>query len=99
MIQIPLPSGAANAHPTFQIQLGDNLVQFNLNWLTLNEVWNCDILVEGVTLAAGITLVSNAELIEVYETSLGGKLYLVGDEPTLDNLGVSNYLVWVGDDE
>ena len=99
MIQIPLPSGAANAHPTFQIQLGDNLVQFNLNWLTLNEVWNCDILVEGVTLAAGITLVSNAELIEVYETGLGGKLYMVGDEPTLDNLGVSNYLVWVGDDE
>lgn len=96
MIQIPL---STNAHQTFQIQLGDNLVQFDLNWLTLNQVWNCDILVEGVTLAAGITLVSNAELVETYETGLGGKLYMVGDEPTLDNLGVSNQLVWVGDDE
>lgn len=99
MIEIPLTGGAANAHQTTQVQLDDNLVQFDINWCTLTEVWSCDVILEGVTLAAGTVLLPNAELIEVYETGLGGKLYVVGDTPTLDNLGTDNQLVWVSDDE
>ena len=35
MITLPLRKGAANAHYTFDIQLGDNFLEFTLNYITL----------------------------------------------------------------
>lgn len=94
MITIPLQGGAVNAHPVFQIQLGDNLVEFRINWVSTESYWSADLYVEGVLKCAGVILLVGDELIGTYNSGLG-RLVMSGDEPTLDNLGTSNTLVWI----
>lgn len=98
MTVIPLVGGATNAHQTFQIQLGDNTVQFNVNYLTTRSLWMCDLSVEGVTVAAGVMLLVGDELLQSYNAGIG-RLVMTGTDPTLDDLGTNNKLVWVSDDE
>lgn len=99
MITIPLKNGASNAHPIFTIQLGDNFLQFTLNYVTVaGPAWSVDVSREGVTLISGAMLEPNAVITDGYEAGIG-KLVFIGDDVTLDNLGVNNRLVWVSDDE
>lgn len=99
MITIPLKNGASNAHQLFTIQLGDNFLQFTLNYITIaGPAWSVDISREGVTLISGAMLEPNAVITDGYEAGIG-KLVFIGDDVTLDNLGVNNRLVWVSDDE
>lgn len=99
MITIPLKNGASNAHQVFTIQLGDNFLQFTLNYITIaGPAWSVDISREGVTLISGAMLEPNAVITDGYEAGIG-KLVFIGDDVTLDNLGVNNRLVWVADDE
>ena len=94
MITLPLRKGAANAHYTFDIQLGDNSLEFTLNYITLaGPAWSVDIRREGVLLVPGAMLESGANILENYEADIG-KLYFIGEDVTLDNLGVDNKLVW-----
>ncbi len=96
MITIPLQGGSVNAHQTFSIQLGENFLEFRLNYITRFDQWSLDILREGESLIAGAMLVSGAEITKNFNADIG-RLLFVGDEVTLDNLGRSNKLVW--DDE
>jgi hypothetical protein len=99
LITIPLKSGAANAHQQFQIILGDNFLQFTLNYITVaGPSWSVDIDREGIRLISGAMLEPGAEITKNYETDIG-RLVFVGDDVTLDNLGINNSLVWVADDE
>lgn len=99
MINIPLKNGAANAHQQFQIQLGDNFLQFTLNYITVaGPAWSLDIDREGVRLISGAMLEPNAEITQNYEAGIG-RLVFIGDDVTLDNLGANNQLVWIADDE
>ena len=99
MITIPLLNGAANAHQRFTIQLGDNLLEFTLNHVTTyGPAWSVDIAREGVTLVSGAMLEPNAVITEGYEAGIG-RLVFVGEDVTLDNLGLDNSLLWVADDE
>lgn len=99
MIDIPLQSGAANAHQVFTMQLGDNLLEFHLNYITLaGPAWSMDVYREGVQLIAGAMLEPNAVVSFGYEAGIG-RLVFTGDEVTLDNLGSANKLTWVSDDE
>lgn len=99
IIGVPLKNGAANAHQIFSIQLGDNFLEFTLNYITESgPAWSCNISREGVTLIAGAMLEPGAEITENYEADIGS-LYFVGSDVTLDNLGVNNKLIWVSDDE
>lgn len=94
MITIPLGNGAANAHQQFNFQLGDNYVQFVINYITESgPAWSVDISKEGVSLINGAMLEPGAEITENYEAGIGS-LYFVGAEVTLDNLGIDNQLVW-----
>ncbi len=94
MITIPLKSGATNAHQTLNIQLGDNFLEFTLNYVTLfGPAWSVDIRREGELLVAGAMLEPGADIIETYSADIG-KLYFFGAEVTLDNLGKDNTLVW-----
>lgn len=95
---IPLVGGAANADYTFDVQLGDNTVGFRVHYLTTQAQWTCDLSVEGTIVAAGVMLLTGDELIGIYHTGLG-KLVLNGTDPTLDDLGTNNQLVWISDDE
>jgi len=98
MITIPLSNGAVNAHPVFEIELGDNTVEFRINWNTTEQYWSADLYVEGELKCAGVILLVGDELISAYNAGLG-KLVMVGIDPTLDNLGVDNRLIWIPDNE
>ena len=89
MITIPLLNGAVNAHQEFDKQLGDNFLQFTINYVTLaGPSWSVDISRAGVSLINGAMLEPNAIITDNYDADV-----------TLDNLGVDNKLVWVSDDE
>jgi len=93
MIEIPLQSGAINSHQRFSIQLGNNLVDFRLDWNYLYNRWLVNITIEGVAKLSGGVLAAGGT-INRSVTDMG-RLYFVGDDATLDNLGQSNHLVWV----
>lgn len=99
MIQIPLIGGASNAHQVFSIQLGENFLTFELNYITLaGPAWSLDISLAGQKIIAGAMLEPGAVITENYSSNIG-RLAFVGDDVTLDNLGVSNSLVWIADNE
>lgn len=93
MITIPLQGGAVNSHQTQFIQLGDNFCELRVNYVTQTKDWVVDIFVEGVSKISGMMLKPNAEISITYNAGLG-RFYFIGDEPTLDNLGLDNSLVW-----
>ncbi len=93
MNEIPLTGGAVNAHQQLSVQLGDNLIEFELNYLQSGQ-WSCNLLLEGVTLAAGAMLEPNADIIKAYQLDIG-QLIFIGSDTTLDNLGTDNKLIWI----
>ncbi len=97
---IPLSGGLKNAHQTFSAELGDRTITFDLDYLGYldSPVWNISLSEQGETLVAGLLLVSGCDLLEPYNLGLG-RLCVVGEEPTLDNLGTNNQLIWVAPDE
>ena len=98
-IVVPLLSGAVNAHQQFTMQLGDNLLAFTLNFITLaGPAWSMDVSREGVPLIAGAMLEPDAIVSQPYEADIG-RLVFTGLDVTLDNLGIDNTLTWVSDDD
>ena len=93
MIEIPMSGGAENAHQSQSIQLGDNYCELHINWVTRFECWTMDVLVDAVVVMAGIMLLPSAGLSTTYRAGIGS-FAMTGDNPTLDNLGSSNKLVW-----
>ena len=93
METIPLSSGAANAHQIFSVQLGENLLEFRVNYITRSPGWSADIYREGILLIAGAMLVPGAEITKNYSADIG-RLIFIGDDPTIDNLGQANSLIW-----
>ena len=91
---IPLVGGSVNSHQQFDVQLGDNLVTITLLWKSILEQWSMDIDQEGVRLVSGAMLEPGCDIIATWQSDLG-RLVLVGDEATLDNLGRSNSLIWI----
>jgi len=91
MVTIPL---ANDAHQEFSVQIGDNLLDFRLNYITRSPGWSVDISLDGVRLISGAMLVPGAEITKIYRAGIG-RLVFVGDAPTLDNLGKSNALVLI----
>jgi len=98
VIEISLKSGSANAHQTFTQRLGENLLEFHVNYLAYQEVplWTLDIYRDGAPVALGMALVAGSVITEGYNLPDDiGRLYFVGAEVTLDNLGKDNHLVWL----
>ncbi len=99
MQTIPLSGGAVNAHQVFSVQLGANFIEFKLDYITRSETdsnfapWVLDLSIEGELLVAGLALLPGSNIIDAYNLGIGS-LYFVGDQPTLENLGSSNQLVW-----
>ena len=75
------------------MQLGDNYLDFKLNYLTRFGLWSLDVYRDDSLLIAGATLEPNTDLTA--NTGAGiGRLYCVGVKPTFDNLGDVLQLVW-----
>ena len=98
MQTIPLRAGAANAHQRFSVQLGGNLLAFEIDYVSYldSPSWTMNIRRDGSLLVAGAMLEPGADVIQSYGAGVG-RMVFVGDEVTLDNLGIANALVWVDD--
>ena len=95
-LQIPLKSGASFANYNFSVQLGDNLVDFTQLYRTLTGKWSLSASIDGVPIFSGVMLLVGVNLVQCFNIGDSfGALYLTGDDPTLDSLGVSSSLVWV----
>jgi len=55
--------------------------------------WSMDISRKGVPLVYGAMLEPGSDVIDFYGAGIG-RLIFVGDDVTLDNLGVDNHLIW-----
>lgn len=98
MIEITLKSGSENAHQRFTQKLGDNLLEFRVNYLAYQEapLWALDIYRDGAPVALGLGLNAGAVLTEAHNLPSDiGRLVFVGAEATLNNLGKDNHLVWL----
>jgi hypothetical protein len=96
MVEIPLSNGSENAHQLFSVQLGDNYLDFEINYLAYIDVpcWTVNIRIDGTPIVMGAMLVPGADIVANYNVDIG-RFVFVGDEATLDNLGKNNTLVWV----
>ena len=109
---IPLSGGEENANQLITVQLGDYLVDIELHYQQSGQ-WLAYILPNGDAgdlstytvndveyLFAGVMLEPGCDIIKAYGvTDTFGQLFVFGDEPTLDNLGTNNKLVWYSADE
>jgi len=94
MFEIPLEGGSVNAHQQLSVQLGDNLLEFHLNFLQSGQ-WSVNIFREGILLCAGAMLEPNSDIIQAWNLQDDiGRLIFTGIDTTLDNLGIDNHLVW-----
>lgn len=98
MVEIPLTSGTTNAHQRFSIQLGSNYIDFEIDFVSYldNPAWSMNLIRDGSVLVAGAMLEPGSDVIANYRAGIG-RLVFVGDPVTVDNLGISNNLVWVND--
>lgn len=91
--EIPLTGGVSNSHQILFAQLGSRLFEFRINWRGYISSWEADIYVEGVLLAGGVSLKPDCEITVMYP-HIPERIFFVGDEPTIDNLGTDNTLVY-----
>ncbi len=96
MITIPLLAGPANAHQHFSMQLGNNFLDFEVNYLSYLDypAWCLNIYRDGTPLVLGAMLEPGADIIESYQAKIGS-LVFTGKQATLDSLGIDNTLTWV----
>lgn len=94
--QIPLQGGAVNAHQTIQVQLGDGFYDLTFDYRTTLEQWSMKVELNGEVLVPSAMLEPNVNTIQHYPSLRDtlGKLWFIGDEATIDNLGSANQLVW-----
>lgn len=97
MIEIPLVSGIENSHQEFSVQLGENLFEFTLDWNYLYNNWSVGIDIDGDRIVSGSVLAAGS-CVNRHTTGIG-KLYFIGIDATVENLGKQNQLVWISDPE
>lgn len=98
MQEIPLSCGAVNSHQNFITKINNVSLTFDINYCGYVDTpfWSMSISQDGTVLAQGITLVPGCDVLQNYDAGIG-RLVFVGEEATLDNLGVDNHLVWVAE--
>lgn len=96
MLTIPLRAGSANAHQRFGVQLGENLIDFEIDFISYLDApaWSMNLLRDGTRIVSGAMLEPGSDLIQSYRTGIG-QLVFTGADVTLDNLGIDNWLVWI----
>lgn len=96
MFVIPLRPGAINAHQRFAVQLGENLIEFEVDFISYLDApaWSMNLIRDGSRIVSGAMLEPGSDVIQSYRTGIG-QLVFTGADVTLNNLGVDNFLVWI----
>lgn len=97
MINIELVAGVQNAHQRFTQRVDGRLLSFEIDYIsyTKSPYWSMNVLQDGFPIAQGIPLNVGGDLLANQNVQNFGQLVFVGEEATLNNLGIANKLVWV----
>lgn len=96
MLTIPLAAGAANAHQRFGVQLGENLINFEIDFISYLDTpaWSMNLIRDGSVIVSGAMLEPGSDIIQSYRAGIG-QIVFTGKDTTLNNLGIENFLVWI----
>lgn len=96
MLTIPLGAGAANSHQRFDVQLGENLINFEIDFISYlaTPAWSMNLLRDGSMIVSGAMLEPGSDIIQSYRAGIG-QMVFTGNDATLNNLGIENFLVWI----
>lgn len=96
MLTIPLGAGAANSHQRFDVQLGENLINFEIDFISYlaTPAWSMNLLRDGSMIVSGAMLEPGSDIIQSYRAGIG-QMVFAGNDATLNNLGIENFLVWI----
>lgn len=96
MLTIPLGAGASNAHQRFGVQLGENLINFEIDFVSYLDApaWSMNLLRDGSMIVSGAMLEPGSDIIQSYRAGIG-QMVFTGSDATLNNLGIENFLVWI----
>lgn len=99
MNYINLLNGAQNSDQRFSQRLGGVMFRFKVSYVSYvqSPYWSMDITREGFPIAMGIPLNAGSDLLMNQNVLQYGTFVFIGEEATLDNLGVSNKLIWMPD--
>ena len=92
--RIPLNSKAP--YQRFTVQLSDRLIEFELRWLVQYDFFAVNLYEAGEAITLGRGLHPGVNIVKGLNSGLGS-IYLDGQSPTIDNLGVSNRLLYNDD--
>lgn len=104
VLQVNIAGGLNNLNTEFDINLNRILYTMKIVYRPLLSIWLLSVKRGETSLFNSVRLVRGANLLEAYaqnyiiarnQGQLFGKLYMVGNEPTLENLGNSSRLIWV----
>lgn len=99
MFEVKLQGNVKNAHQEFSVTLGDYIFNFEMDWITRNQEWKVAISI----VDQDESLITDAILnpgVNLLDGIFGyGRFYCYGEQPTLNNLGIDSFLIWVSDDE
>ncbi len=93
MKTIPLQGGLNYAHQTFMVAVNSKSYLFDLNYVTTGEYWSLNISIDNTIQIAGMLLMPNCEISKPFNKPELGKFYMIGEQPTLENLGIENQLL------
>ncbi len=97
---IALSGGVDFAFQSIDVNLGGNAVTLRISYVTSIAAWALDVYQSGVPLFAGAMLRASADILAPWNVRESfGAMTLIGSEPTLDNLGAANTLVWMAPSE
>ncbi len=85
---VPLIQG--EAHISLRVSLGGTITTIKLNWLERFGYYTVDLFADGQAVALGRGLHPEVDLLE--STNIPGRLFLVGSQPTPQNLNADNRL-------
>jgi len=90
--KIPLPAG--QSYLSFTVTLGGNEYTIKLDWSYNGEYYRVAMLYENKPLPiSGKGLHTGVDILETSRLGIG-KLYIRGSEPTIENLGLDNELIY-----
>lgn len=97
MINITLLAGVQNSHQRFQQRINGRLISFEVDYVSYTPYphWVMNVYQDGAPLGFGLPLNVGADLLANHNVGDFGRLVFVGEEATLDNLGIANSLVWI----
>lgn len=99
MQEVKIQSTVRNAHQTFTVPLGGFVFNFEMDWSTRFEEWGVMIQIEGEPEPLVTKSILNPGMNLLEGIHGYGRFYCYGEQPTLSNLGVDAFLIWVSDNE